>query len=523
MTGRPNKSPFIALRVLSYLMIAYGAFWVSSILWSDGGVAYLLGEYTGMFMRQGMWVLGLGIVLGSVLMMRPQARHPFHFLVLAVALVPFVDGARQVYGGSMQHRAETKRQAELEKNSPAIVGVPISGAVEGWTELRLVRAGRNGFVAAWLDPDRRIHVQRVDSTASTSWTADGTNIGGRVSTPYARGDLAVVSDGFGGIILFWKDDGEGIGVRAQRVDAGGELVWGPDGIQPMPASEFAITSDGGGGVVVITRAASDDAESGAIRVQRLSALGNPVWPGQGVRVGSTGSPSGTLDIAADGQAGFVATYGRHAQHLDDNGVISWPPEGVAACDPARILYGRAVDGEGGVIVTRLCASDDSLYVQRVDARGTRVFDRDGVLLRTQNGAWLRSECTSDGDHGAIVWWSDSRGGYYAQRVDASGSLKWIVDGVPVCSDASLRQVIGDEVGGLIVVSAWGSNVLAQRFGNTGEPRWGSHGVRAAGRTMCALPTGEGGCYLVWVDSSQGRLVAQRVDANGVAQWISPSS
>src|SRR5688572_8257882 len=45
--------------------------------------------------------------------------------------------------------------------------------------------------------------------------------------------------------------------------------------------------------------------------------------------------------------------------------------------------------------------------------------------------------TSDGSGGAIITWLDFRGGtfydIYAQRIDASGAVRWTSDGVAICT------------------------------------------------------------------------------------------
>src|SRR5882724_287809 len=50
-----------------------------------------------------------------------------------------------------------------------------------------------------------------------------------------------------------------------------------------------------------------------------------------------------------------------------------------------------------------------------------------------------AQVISDGAGGAIITWVDTRNGaqdIYAQRIDATGTLLWNVDGIAICNAAS---------------------------------------------------------------------------------------
>lgn len=83
---------FRSLRVLSYAMLVYGSFAVWLLFYSEGTIAWVLGDLTDGFVRSGVWSLGLGIVLGVILQLKAQRQRVIHWIVLALALVPFVKG-----------------------------------------------------------------------------------------------------------------------------------------------------------------------------------------------------------------------------------------------------------------------------------------------------------------------------------------------------------------------------------------------------------------------------------------------
>ena len=120
------------------------------------------------------------------------------------------------------------------------------------------------------------------------------------------------------------------------------------------------------------------------------------------------------------------------------------------------------DGAGGAIVTwideRSGESQYDIYAQHIDASGTVQWIADGVPLCTAAGYQLIQEITSDGAGGAIVTWQDDRNDnvdIYAQHIDASGTVQLTADGIPLCTATGGQQYPGiasDGVGGAVV--AW---------------------------------------------------------------------
>jgi hypothetical protein len=167
------------------------------------------------------------------------------------------------------------------------------------------------------------------------------------------------------------------------------------------------------------------------------------------------------------------------------------------------------------------------------ANGVQLCGSGGV----QNGDQLPA-ITSDGSHGAIVtWWDNRSGNYniYAQRVNASGSVVWITNGVALRniagSDALAPAIAPDGSNGAIV--AWydrGSGVYdiyAQRVNSAGAVQWTANGValRNIAGTNAWAPTmasdGSGGAIVTWPDDRSGAgsdIYAQRVNSAGAAQW-----
>ena len=341
----------------------------------------------------------------------------------------------------------------------------------------------------------------VVQSAWANWVQDG------VALCTATGDqryLQLTSDGAGGAIVTWQDNRSGTnwGIYAQRVNASGAVQWTIDGVVLCTAAATqynpSIISDGAGGAIV-------------------------TW--EDIR-------SGNFDI--------------YAQRVNASGALQWTAEGVALCMASWDQFNAKItcDGEGGAFVTWV---DDrsghwDIYAQRVSASGTAQWAADGVAVCTAAGDQWGATIISDGEGGAIVTWQDKRGGnhwdVYAQRVNASGSVQWLTDGVALGSapgDQEYPMAVSDGTGGAVVTwmdnpSGASYDIYAQRVNASGAAEWTTNGVAlcAAGQDQYA-PTitldGAGGAIVTWIDNRSGDqsspmldIYAQRVDVSGTVQW-----
>lgn len=162
----------------------------------------------------------------------------------------------------------------------------------------------------------------------------------------------------------------------------------------------------------------------------------------------------------------------------------------------------------------------------------------GISIASETYGQRLPRAVSDGAGGAVQVWQDGRnvppyGGIYAQKIDGYGNARWTSNGTPVYANGFLSylapEIASDGTGGAIVV--WGDNrsggfdLFAQRIDATGALRWGESGVAICSaatvqRNYAIIADGEGGATIAWQDSSSGSadIFAQRVDAGGAAQW-----
>ena len=324
------------------------------------------------------------------------------------------------------------------------------------------------------------------------------------------------------------------------------LVCGADDTQ----MDLAIAPDGEGGVFI----AWVDRRVGLYEayVQHLDSRGVPFWTSDGIWVSTSSYFQREIQLVADGSGGVLLTWSEFdvdfdivAQRIDSSGSRVWGSSGVLVCDAEEHQRYPVLlsDGESGTFIAWLDSREQSLttdiYAQRLDALGDTLWAADGVPVCTVIGNESELRIVSDGQSGIILSWQDPRsnaGDIYVQRLDASGSPQWAIDGVALCGLSTEQyepRIVSDEAGGAIVtwcdIRDGYNDIYAQRVGPYGSALWTTDGILVCnGAAMQEHPelTGDGahGAIICWHDHRSGNLdiYAQRVSAGGAALWAATS-
>jgi hypothetical protein len=438
----------------------------------------------------------------------------------------------------------------------ADLGVAVSTAADRQINPQVVTDGAGGAIVTWLDyrsGSAHVYAQRLDAAGAPQWTPDGVALCTAASFQAAP---QLVSDGAGGAIVAWEDfRGSSRDVYARRVDAGGAPQWNTNGVALCTAVRDQITpqivSDSAGGAIV----AWSDARSGVdndIYAQRVSAAGAPLWNPDGVPICVAAGSQHHPRMAADGAGGATAAwedrrntidYDIYAQAFDADGAPRWDADGVALCAASRdqLAPGVVADGAGSAIVTwedyrAGSFSESDIYARRVNAAGVPLWDADGVALCGAQHGQTSPQVLADGAGGALVAWSDGRGGFnddiYAQQVDSSGVALWTADGVALCTapgDQLAPQIGSDGAGGAVVSwsderSTTDDDLYAQRV-SAGVTQWAADGAAVhiepgVQRLPAACPDGGTGVYVAWQEKRGPNydIALRRFDAGGGALW-----
>jgi hypothetical protein len=399
----------------------------------------------------------------------------------------------------------------------------------------------------------------VASPAHAAWPSDP-----NANLPVCTADFdqefpAMLPDGAGGVFVVWQDyRNSEYDLYGQRISASGVAQWGTNGIVVCSASGDQIVphlaSDGASGVIVTwndTRAGLSD-----IYAQRLTAGGDRMWGLDGVALCTAGGPQHDETVVPDGAGGAYVTwwdrradagmaiYGDiYAQRVNANGVPQWTPDGVPICTAAGDQqYPVIVATDIGALIAwadeRNGSGHRDIYARAVTSVGAVMGPTDGVAVCNAVGDESSTVICSDGAGGAIVAWTDPRNGSpektYAQRLSDTCTSLWTANGVAVSSSGIgelFPAIVSDGASGAIV--AWtdfrtgGADVYTQRLSPAGARLWASSDVLLCNAAdfqfyPTATTDGAGGAIVTWQDQRNGSsntdVYARHVTAAGVAQW-----
>ncbi len=384
------------------------------------------------------------------------------------------------------------------------------------TQIRTASDGANGMFICWIDGRNAsggsIYVQRVSNTSSQIFTKDGILVSG---TTVQKGNLAMIADGSGGVIISWTENND---IYGRRIDANGNFVWSGDKL-------LSVTTAGNQSGTVMAVVNSTHAIAAFVdgRNNITGGTGNDIYL-QKIDL-ATGDRLLTIDTPACRAAG-------------NQTAIQIVP-----------------DGAGGAFVSwqdpRAASTDINIYMTRVnnDCLPSSGWATDGIPVCVATGNQTGLVMISDKNNGVYLTWQDFRAGstngdIYAQRVAADGNVLWTANGVPVSinfGSQTLPQILAVSDGAVLTwtdprLGTSNRDIYAQKIARSnGDTLWAPTG---GGVKICDAPgnqpsnTSDGlqlvtdggdGAFIVWVDTrnsttSGNDIYAQKISSAGAVQW-----
>ncbi|MDD2331754.1 MAG: FlgD immunoglobulin-like domain containing protein [Candidatus Cloacimonetes bacterium] len=396
--------------------------------------------------------------------------------------------------------------------------VDLTEVVSEKAKIRMAPLGNGEFVFAWEDKrlgDPDIFLQKLNLNGQKLWPGDF-----RV---YADADTSsqisprIVQTSDTAVIVVWEDrrlDPQNPDLFAQKVNASGQLMWNPNGIQ-LAVDEFAqdnvrMAADNEGGTYIVW----EDSRNGNVPnidvyAQRLSSTGAELWTSNGkpVCTAPNEQSGGLIKVANDhifvnwmdmrnGSVGLnyqVLTPTGNTL-LAENGVeIFWGLSGDAVKDQMVVL---PRDNDAIVIWqdSRYAVLGYQIFMQIIDADGNKLFndpgEENGRPITMHTGATqLTPAAVVLPDGSFVVTWAEQREDnprVFAQMISATGERLWGDYGMPLTDISPYTQQkpkVTYENGALYF--GWSHTVTInsisynQVFGQKivgGQKMWGPDGV-----------------------------------------------
>jgi len=161
-------------------------------------------------------------------------------------------------------------------------GVPLGitkGGGECPTNPLTVSDSSGGAIIIWEDLRKGLmsmYAQKIDADGNIKWQPGGEEVC-YIETHSSFWPRTAVSDGSGGAIVTF-------GIRAQKIDADGRTMWPDDGILFTERGTHAMAYDGYGGAVIAWGSGKSMFKSERSYVQRIDSGGKLLWGEEGIRL-----------------------------------------------------------------------------------------------------------------------------------------------------------------------------------------------------------------------------------------------
>jgi hypothetical protein len=322
-----------------------------------------------------------------------------------------------------------------------------------------------GVIVAWADgrafPDNNIYAQRVNAAGAVKWAANGVPV---CAAALFQMSPVCTPDMNGGAVIAWTDLRSGYrDIYAQRIDSTGTVLWTADGVpvctETGDQQKSQIISCESGGAII----AWEDLRGTytGLYLQKLDPAGVEQWTTNGVAATTDLYEQVTIRMVTDGAGGAIITWldvrntllntDIYAQRVDSDGDVLWETDGAAICtaDEIQSYPEIAEDGAGGAVITwqdtRNSAYD--MYAQRIGPDGVVMWEENGIAVCAgEAGIRFHYSIAFVGYRGVVIAWEDGRNGetdynIYAQGLDLEGN--W---GYPSPVIHSVEDIPGDQGG-----------------------------------------------------------------------------
>lgn len=307
-------------------------------------------------------------------------------------------------------------------------GVPLCTEPSGQALTSACSDGAGGAIVSWTDQRTglyKVYAQRVTGSGTRAWSPDGVAV---CTADSAQASTRIASDGANGAFVSWWDYRFGPNFRSflQRVNAAGNRVWADTGVPvalvPGP-SQAELLPDGAHGVIACWsdwRTVSNYYLAD-VYAQRFDAGGAPLWGPNDVLVsGAPGNQAGAALVGAPGGA-IVAFTDRRGSTIDVYAQAIMSDGSLGSVTGVGPFPGSNVPR--GLAVAPVPARGEVRFSFRAASTGTatlRLFDLQGRMVRsleTRAEAGTTSHLSWDGrdPEGARL-----RAGVYLARLDGAG-------------------------------------------------------------------------------------------------------
>lgn len=220
--------------------------------------------------------------------------------------------------------------------------------------------GAGGAIVTWQSNDygdSNIYANKITGPGTVEWGPHGVYL-----TTHTAHQMNpdILTDRLGGAYIVWEDDRfPPWKIYGMRIDEFGTSLWTTDGIQICMEDSDQLLPEllpCGGGAIAVWR---DDRGDGGLAAQKIDAGGGLLWSGNGVMVITGDRDFGEQDSGSDGAGGLVATITDNRE-MSGNDIYaqaknSWGR--VSSAEPDITGITDVPDDQGGQVRITIARSD----------------------------------------------------------------------------------------------------------------------------------------------------------------------
>jgi hypothetical protein len=393
-------------------------------------------------------------------------------------------------------------------------------------------------------------------TQARSWPHGPTNSVSVNPGPYTPYNPLVCADASGGFFVAFLDYRTGYAqIMVQHFDGAGTALWTAGALSAgtTPQDALGIVADKAGGAIVLWERWDTGYTHNDYYMQRVNSSGAAMWAAGGIALCTTAGGKQSATLLPDGANGAYViwqdfrnsgTTGSdiYAQHVGAFASLFYPVDGIALCSASGDQVTPSANlneyGYCGVAWVDGRAGGFDIYAQSLQWSGGAYWAANGVLVCNAPGAKYTPFISGASSGQFVVAWTDSRSSnydVYGQMLQEwNGSGEWAVNGLPVVSGTgyqSLSTMRADKFGGFVCYyQEYGTGpnwkLMAQKVDGNGTAQWYYPvTVRDAPNGIYyiqATADGLGGTMVTWMDQrvDYGDIYAQRLDSYGNPRWQS---
>lgn len=299
--------------------------------------------------------------------------------------------------------------------------IQILGELPQQYRAKIIEDGEGGALVSYIDRyqnlptwTQRVRVQKVDSGGNFLWGQIGVRV---TMDTINQGDHHLATDGNGGCVIAWQDINYIYFIN--RIDRDGNRLWGDNGI--------TLNTGGSNAQPIVINAADGNyyLQAGTI-VYRINQNGEILNQFSSTILGQpVPDPEGGVVVS-----GFIGNiYNRKlvSQRKDSLGNNLWQEPYVEIADSLHINTMLSIIQNNGYYfygwMGRINGNDEILQIQGLRDDGTLLFNQGSISLSNNSGVTTYIPIVPS-DSGSFIFISSYINGTFGQKIDTLGSLRW---------------------------------------------------------------------------------------------------